>query len=82
MKFRETCSCGAQFLVVLGSESIEDFDLLMTKIREWRKKHVCSSSEPDVQAMGGGSAQVEQPLGFTIEGLDYPARRMDPWEDE
>lgn len=82
MKFRETCSCGAQFLIELASSSVEDFNAMMKTLREWRKKHVCSSSEADVQAIGGGSAQVEQQIGFAIEGLDYPARRMDPWEDE
>jgi hypothetical protein len=54
----------------------------MRIMREWRKKHVCSSSDAEVQAIGGGSAQVEQQIGFAIDGLDYPARRMDPWEDE
>lgn len=79
MKLRETCSCGAQFLLDI---SFDDVAGGMKLLREWRKKHVCSSSEPDVQAIGGGTAQVEQQIGFAIEGLDYPARRMDPWEDE
>lgn len=79
MKLRETCSCGAQFLLDV---SFDDVNAGMKLLREWRKKHVCSSSESEVQAMGGGTAQVEQQIGFAIEGLDYPARRMDPWEDE
>lgn len=71
---RERCSCGARF-------ETDEPDAIRL-VREWRRKHTCIDPEPEVQAMGGGNAQVEQPIGFAINGLDYPARKHDPWEDE
>lgn len=73
MGVRERCSCGAEFET--------DHPSPMKFVREWRKDHTCLEQEPEIQAIGGGTAQVEQPIGFTIEGLDYPARRHDPWDE-
>lgn len=74
MGVRERCSCGAKFET--------DEPNPMKLVREWRKEHTCLEQESsDIQAIHGGTAQIEQPIGFTIEGLDYPARRHDPWDE-
>jgi hypothetical protein len=74
MKISETCSCGAQFKA--------DGEQSPRLVREWRRKHPCppqtATEELRDVAM---SAQVENAIGFRVEGLDVPAREYDPWED-
>lgn len=70
---RERCSCGARF-------ETDQRDSLRL-VREWRKKHTCIIQEEQDGAISG-SAQVEQPIGFAVHGLNVPAKEYDPWEDE
>lgn len=76
MKINETCSCGSR-MKVDGEESIKI-------IRDWRKNHVCQhrQDEDDVSIIISDNAQIERSMGFQLEGLDLPARKTDPWEDE
>ena len=56
----------------------------MRSVREWRKNHNCLDKpaelpEPREVAI---SAQVENAIGFRVEGLTVPAKDYDPFEDE
>lgn len=70
----EKCSCGASF-------KTDEADALK-QVRDWRKNHRCVYVEDGISAVSGGEARSEHGIGFSIEGLDYPARKLDPWEDE
>jgi poly(3-hydroxybutyrate) depolymerase len=76
MRIRERCSCGARF------------DVGMTKsaarlVREWRKAHSCPDRPEEIETRDVSmSAQVENAIGFRVEGLNVPAREYDPWEDK
>jgi hypothetical protein len=70
---RERCSCGAKF-------ETDDAEAIRL-VRDWRKKHPCISQE-EHDTPTSGTAQVEQPMGFVINGLNVPAKDYDPWEDE
>jgi hypothetical protein len=73
---RETCSCGAQFKIKT--------DKAMRSVREWRKHHNCldKPTEPPEAREVAISAQVENAIGFRVEGLTVPAKDYDPFEDE
>jgi len=70
----EKCSCGASF-------KTDETDALK-QVKDWRKTHRCLDvDDSPVQAVHGGEARSEHGIGFTVEGLDYPARKHDPWEE-
>jgi hypothetical protein len=76
MKITESCSCGA-------SIKLDDADAVRL-VREWRRKHNCSSvTNDDVQAVHGGSADIQvSPIGFMATGIVDPARSPYPEWDE
>ncbi len=74
MKISEKCSCGAQFKAT--------GDQAPRLLREWRKKHSCPETvQPEEVRDVAMSAQVENAIGFRMEGLNVPAPDYDPWED-
>lgn len=74
---RERCACGAEF-------EITDVSLpsALTSFASWRRTHPCTPITPPVEAMGGGTADLDRQIGFTTNGMDVPARQFDPWEDK
>ena len=70
---RERCSCGARF----ETDQLDSLKL----VREWRKKHSCIAQD-EQDGTTSGFAQVEQPIGFAVTGLNVPAKDYDPFEDE
>lgn len=76
MRIRERCSCGARFEVAESKAAAR-------LVREWRKSHSCPDKVEEIELRDVAmSAQVENAIGFRIEGLDVPAREYDPWEDK
>ena len=76
MIIKERCSCGAK-LEVRESKSASRF------VREWRKAHSCPDRPEETETREVTlTAQVENAIGFRVEGLDVPAREYDPWEDK
>jgi hypothetical protein len=74
MKISEKCSCGARFKA--------DGETAPRLLREWRKQHACPETTPAEELRDVAmSAQVENAIGFRVEGLQVPAPDYDPWED-
>ncbi len=74
---RETCSCGAQFKIKT--------DKAMRSVREWRKQHNCldKPTEPPEAREVVMTAQVENAIGFRVEGLTVATRDYEPdWEED
>jgi hypothetical protein len=69
----ETCSCGAKFKT--------DEAKGITLVREWRRKHHCQEAESETR-----DYETSSTIGFSADytgtGLDLPAKKYDPWEDE
>lgn len=65
MSVRERCSCSAEF----ESDEPEAVKLL----KEWRSKHRCIVT-PELRDVSMG-AQVENAIGFQIDGLQAPVRQ-------
>lgn len=76
MKVLEVCSCGAR-IKVEGDEAIK-------LVREWRRNHPCRTPREDdeVSMIISDTSQTERSIGFSLQGLDVPARVTDPFEDE
>jgi hypothetical protein len=76
VKISESCSCGA-------SIKLDDANAVRL-VREWRKKHNCSSVENDeVSAVHGGSSDNQvSTIGFMATGIYDPPRSPYPEEDE
>lgn len=72
---RERCSCGAEY-------EITDAPLpnALTSVKSWREKHKCKPFDPEIQASYGGTASIDQPVGFT-SGMNLPAKEYDPFEE-
>ena len=75
MEIREKCSCGASFYA-LGEEA--------TRLhKSWVRRHLCSTTE-DLQNLR--DFETSSSIGFSADysgtGLDLPAKKYDPWEDE
>ena len=74
MKIREKCSCGATFQAA-GDEATQLY-------KNWIRRHSCP--EPTSEVMR--DIETSSTIGFSAEyvgtGLDLPARKTDPWEDE
>jgi hypothetical protein len=73
---RERCSCGAEL-------EITDAALpnALASLTAWRKKHVCRPEDKEIQAVHGGSAEIQRFIGFT-SGLEIPARERDTEPEE
>lgn len=75
MIIRERCSCGAKFEVRESKNAAR-------LVREWRKGHSCPDRPEEIETRDVVmSAQVENAIGFRVEGLNVPAKEYDPWED-
>jgi hypothetical protein len=74
MKIREKCSCGAVFQAT-GTEAIPLY-------KNWIRRHSCP--EPALEITR--DIETFSTIGFSADyvgtGLDLPARKTDPWEDE
>lgn len=76
MIIKERCSCGAKF-------EVRESKSASRLVREWRRAHSCPTPTEDIEVRDVAmSAQVENAIGFRVEGLDVPAREYDPWEDK
>lgn len=73
MEVKEKCSCGAYFWAT-GEESTRLY-------KAWIRRHSCPASTSEYREVDISSA-----IGFTADysgtGLDLPAKKYDPWEDE
>jgi hypothetical protein len=69
----ESCSCGAKFKTDEASS--------IALVREWRRKHHCQEASADAR-----DYETSSTIGFSADytgtGLDLPAKKYDPWEDE
>jgi hypothetical protein len=74
MKIREKCSCGAVF------QATGDEATLLHK--NWVRRHSCPDPVPEIIR----DIETSSTIGFSVDysgtGLDLPARKTDPWEDE
>ena len=69
----ESCSCGAKFKTDEANP--------IALVREWRRKHHCQEAVADTR-----DYETSSTIGFAADytgtGLDLPAKKYDPWEDE
>jgi hypothetical protein len=69
----ESCSCGAKFKTDEANP--------LALVREWRRKHHCQEAVADTR-----DYETSSTIGFAADytgtGLDLPAKKFDPWEDE
>jgi hypothetical protein len=74
MKIREKCSCGAVFQA-FGEQAV-------TLHKSWIRRHSC----PEAAFENLRDIETSSNIGFSADysgtGLDLPARKTDPWEDE
>jgi hypothetical protein len=77
MKIREKCSCGALFQAT-GDEATQLY-------KNWIRRHSCPEPTPEHSHVFRDVETVSQ-IGFAADysgtGLDLPAKKFDPWEDE
>jgi hypothetical protein len=75
MKVKEICACGSSFLAQ-GDEA----SALYAK---WVKRHKCPLPTEQLEPR---DIETSSTIGFSADysgtGLDLPAKRYDPWEDE
>ena len=69
----ESCSCGAKFKTDEANP--------IALVREWRRKHHCQEAVADTR-----DYETSSTIGFAADytgtGLDLPAKKYDPWDDE
>jgi hypothetical protein len=74
MKIREKCSCGAVFQAT-GEEATQLY-------KNWIRRHSCPETSLEITR----DIETSSTIGFSADyvgtGLDLPARKTDPWEDE
>lgn len=74
MKIREKCSCGASFQAT-GDEATQLY-------KSWIRRHSCPDPTPEITR----DIETSSTIGFTADysgtGLDLPAKKYDPWEDD
>jgi hypothetical protein len=74
MKIREKCSCGALFQAT-GEEAIQLY-------KNWIRRHSCPEPTSEVTR----DIETSSTIGFSVDysgtGLDMPAKKFDPWEDD
>jgi hypothetical protein len=77
MKIREKCSCGALFQAS-GDEATQLY-------KNWIRRHSCPEQTSEHVQTFRDVETVSQ-IGFSADysgtGLDLPAKKFDPWEDE
>jgi hypothetical protein len=75
MKLKEICSCGSSFSAE-GNEATALY-------AKWVKRHRCPESTEQVELR---DIETSSTIGFSADysgtGLDLPAKKYDPWEDE
>jgi hypothetical protein len=75
MKVREICACGSSFLAK-GDEAVA----LHAK---WVRRHKCAEANEQLELRDIETSSI---IGFSADysgtGLDLPAKKYDPWEDE
>jgi len=74
MKIKEKCSCGA-FFYASGEEATALF-------KAWVKRHVCPESPLELQRDFESTSTIGFSADYEGTGLDLPAKKYDPWEDE
>jgi hypothetical protein len=77
MKIREKCSCGAIFQAT-GEEATQLY-------KNWIRRHSCPApSQEDLLNLR--DIETSSQIGFSVDysgtGLDLPAKKCDPWEDD
>lgn len=73
MEIREKCSCGASFSAI-GEEAAKLH-------KSWIRRHSCPDSielQRDIET----SSTIGFSGDYSGTGLDLPAKKYDPWEDE
>jgi hypothetical protein len=77
MKIREKCSCGAVFQAT-GEEATKLY-------KSWIRRHSCPDPDPE-EITNLRDTDSSSTIGFSADysgtGLDLPAKKFDPWEDE
>jgi hypothetical protein len=77
MKIREKCSCGALFQAS-GDEATQLY-------KNWIRRHSCPEPTSEHNHTFR-DVETSSTIGFTADyigtGLDLPAKKYDPWEDE
>jgi hypothetical protein len=77
MKIREKCSCGAVFQAS-GDEATQLY-------KNWIRRHSCPAPSHE-DALNFRDTDSSSTIGFAADysgtGLDLPAKKFDPWEDE
>jgi hypothetical protein len=71
---REKCSCGASFKAN-GDEALKLY-------RAWVKRHVCPDTPPEIQRDYESTSTIGFAADFTGTGMDIPARKSDPFDDD
>ena len=75
MKLKEICSCGSSFSAE-GNEATALY-------AKWVKRHKCAEPNEQVELR---DIETSSTIGFSADysgtGLDIPAKKYDPWEDE
>jgi hypothetical protein len=74
MKIREKCSCGASFQAS-GDEATQLY-------KNWIRRHSCPEVAPEHQRDTDSSSTIGFAADYSGTGLDLPAKKYDPWEDE
>jgi hypothetical protein len=77
MKIREKCSCGAVFQAA-GEEATQLY-------KNWIRRHSCPAPSPE-DILNLRDIETSSIIGFSGDysgtGLDIPAKKYDPWEDD
>ena len=74
MKIREKCSCGAVFQAS-GEEATQLY-------KNWIRRHSCPEQSLELHRDFESTATIGFSADYLGTGLDIPARKTDPWEDE
>ena len=75
MKVKEICACGSSFLA--------EGDEAATLYAKWVKRHKCPEPNDEVEMR---EVEMSSTIGFSADysgtGLDLPAKKYDPWEED
>jgi hypothetical protein len=74
MKIREKCSCGAVFQAN-GEEATQLY-------KNWIRRHSCPEVASEILRDTDSSSTIGFSADYSGTGLDLPAKKYDPWEDE
>lgn len=74
MEIREKCSCGARF---------EATGELAEKLhKSWVRRHTCPDPTPNIERDIESTSIIGFSADYSGTGLDLPAKKYDPWEDD